>query len=137
MKKSYKRVFLAIGLFFLLFLSHVIWQECKRKSMAMIVSRAHYAVLTNGDSVQKKIIPAQVNEKVGSNIKARASVMMFGEKSVSYGKISLLDENLNPVAQIGILKFPLFTFNGTQMKLNLDLVGTYGFTIQGYEPRIK
>ena len=50
---------------------------------------------------------------------------------------SLLDENLNPVAQIGILKFPLFTFNGTQMKLNLDLVSAYGFSIQGYEPHIK
>lgn len=137
MKESYKKMFLVIGFFSFLFLSHVIWQECKRKSMAVIVSRAHYAVLTNGDSVQRKKISAHVNEEVGNNIKAKASVKILGEKSVSYGKISLLDENLNPIAQIGILKFPLFTFNGTQMKLNLDLVSAYGFSIQGYEPHIK
>ena len=54
-------------------------------------------------------------------------------KSVSFGKLLLFDKEGKLVARIGILEYPLFTFNRTQLELHYDLVGAYGFSLQGYE----
>ena len=139
MKKISKYYLFGVGIVGILALTIVSYKMIKRIKISEMVSHTRYVVLVDEESFkeQKKTVPLSLGQKIAERVKENTSVKVLGKKSVSYGKIFLLDEHLNPIARIGILEFPLFTFNGTQIELNFDIVRAYGFSIKGYEPQIK
>ena len=133
MKKTCKCVFIVTISVLSLIIAYVIYQTIMKDTIAKSFSHVQYAALENEDSLEKKEISASVNKEISEKIKELAVIKVFGRKSVSFGKLLLFDKEGKLVARIGILEYPLFTFNGTQLELHYDLVGAYGFSLQGYE----
>ena len=133
MKNAYKRIFIVTIGVIPLILTYVIYQSIMRETIATTFSHVQYVVLETEDFVEKREISTSVNQEISEEIKELASIKILGRKSISFGKLSLFDKDEKLVARIGILEYPLFTFNGTQLELYYDLVGAYGFSLQGYE----
>ena len=132
MKNAYKRIFIVTIGVIPLILTYVIYRSIMRETIATTFSHVQYVVLETEDFVEKREISTSVNQEISEKIKELASIKILGRKSISFGKLSLFDKDEKLVARIGILEYPLFTFNGTQFELRYDLVGACGFLLQGY-----
>ena len=132
MKNAYKRIFIVTIGVIPLILTYVIYRSIMRETIATTFSHVQYVVLETEDFVEKREISTSVNQEISEKIKELASIKILGRKSISFGKLSLFDKDEKLVARIGILEYPLFTFNGTQFELRYDLVGACGYLLQGY-----
>lgn len=108
------------------------------------MARARYAVnIINGTASQTNQIPQSLTLELANKIEEGSSIMVFEEKSVGFGIIHLLDSNMETIAHIWVLEYPLFQFIGVepkfraQLKLQHDLAGALGFTLQGYNPSVQ
>ena len=132
MKNAYKRIFIVTIGVIPLILTYVIYRSIMRETIATTFSHVQYVVLETEKKKKKREISTSVNQEISEKIKELASIKILGRKSISFGKLSLFDKDEKLVARIGILEYPLFTFNGTQFELRYDLVGACGFLLQGY-----
>lgn len=118
--------------------------ETKKQSVISSLAKARYAVnIVNGTAAQTNQIPQTLALELANKIEECSSIMVFEEKSVGFGTILLLDSNMETIAHLWVLKFPLFQFIGekrkfrTQLKLQYDLAGVLGFTLQDYNPSVQ
>ena len=116
----------------------------KKQSVISSMARARYAVnIINGTASQTNQIPQSLTLELANKIEEGSSIMVFEEKSVGFGIIHLLDSNMETIAHIWVLEYPLFQFIGVepkfraQLKLQHDLAGALGFTLQGYNPSVQ
>lgn len=114
----------------------------KKSRVASMVERARYAVKSTGDLVvQTNRISRSVSLALADRVRNDSAIKAIGKKSVCFGGISLLDEDMQPIVRLSILRYPLFQFDGVQhdfqvqIELEYDLVGAYGFTMPDYESR--
>ena len=114
----------------------------KKHRVASMVERARYAVKSTGDLiVQTNRISRSVSLALADRVRNDSAIKAIGKKSVCFGGISLLDEDMQPIVRLSILRYPLFQFNGVQhdfqvqIELEYDLVGAYGFKMPDYECR--
>ena len=141
MTKRNKSIFCVVGIACLL--TAIIFTNIamKKRSVILSLARARYAVnIVNGTESQTNQIPQILALELANKIEEGSSIMVFDEKSVDFGTIHLLDSNMETIAHIWVLKYPLFQFIGVkqkfraQLKLKHDLAGALGFTLQGYNP---
>lgn len=144
MTKRNKSIFCVVGIACLL--TAIIFTNIamKKRSVILSLARARYAVnIVNGTESQTNQIPQILALELANKIEEGSSIMVFEEKSVGFGTILLLDSNMETIAHLWVLKFPLFQFIGekrkfrTQLKLQYDLVGVLGFTLQDYNPSVQ
>lgn len=141
MTKRNKSLFCVAGIVCLLTAIIFTNTTMKKQSIISSVARARYAVnIINETTSQTNQIPQSLALELADKIEEDSSVMVFEEKSVDFGTIILLDSNMEPIAHVWVLKYPLFQFIGVepkfraQLKLQHDLAGALGFTLQGYNP---
>ena len=141
MTKRNKSVFCVAGIACLL--TAIIFTNIAMKKQSVISSmaQARFAVnIINGTASQTNHIPQSLALELANKIEEGSSIMVFEEKSVGFGTIHLLDSNMETIAHLWVLEYPLFQFIGVkqkfraQLKLQHDLVGALGFTLQGYNP---
>jgi len=141
MTKRNKSLFCVAGIACLLTAIIFTNTAMKKQSVISSMARARYAVnIINGTASQTNQIPQSLALELANKIEEGSSVMIFEEKSVCFGIILLFDDNMEPIVRLGVLNYPLFQFNGvqqesqTQLEIQCDLVGTLGFSLQGYNP---
>ncbi len=141
MTKRNKSLFCVAGIACLLTAIIFTNTTMKKQSIISSVARARYAVnIINETTSQTNQIPQSLALELADKIEEDSSVMVFEEKSVDFGTIILLDSNMEPIAHVWVLKYPLFQFIGVepkfraQLKIQHDLAGALGFTLQGYNP---
>ncbi len=141
MTKRNKSLFCVVGIACLLTAIIFTYTAMKKQSVISSMARARYAVnIINETTSQTNQIPQSLALELADKIEEDSSVMVFEEKSVDFGTIILLDSNMEPIAHVWVLKYPLFQFIGVepkfraQLKLQHDLAGALGFTLQGYNP---
>ena len=144
MTKRNKSLFCVAGIVCLLTAIIFTNTTMKKQSIISSVARARYAVnIINETTSQTNQIPQSLALELADKIEEDSSVMVFEEKSVDFGTIILLDSNMEPIAHVWVLKYPLFQFIGVepkfraQLKLQHDLAGALGFTLQGYDPSVQ
>ena len=144
MTKRNKSIFCVVGIACLL--TAIIFTNIamKKRSVILSLARTRYAVnIVNGMESQTNQIPQILALELANKIEEGSSIMVFEEKSVGFGTILLLDSSMETIAHLWVLKFPLFQFIGekrkfrTQLKLQYDLVGVLGFTLQDYNPSVQ
>lgn len=141
MTKRNKSLFCVAGIACLLTAIIFTNTTMKKQSIISSVARARYAVnIINETTSHTNQFPQSLALELADKIEDDSSVMVFEEKSVDFGTIILLDSNMEPIAHVWVLKYPLFQFIGVepkfraQLKLQHDLAGALGFTLQGYNP---
>jgi len=144
MTKRNKSIFCVVGITCLLTAIIFINTAMKKQSVSSSMARARYAVnIINGTASQTNQIPQSLALELANKIEEDSSIMVFEEKSVGFGTILLLDNNMETITHVWVLKYPLFQFIGvkqkfrTQLKLQHDLAGALGFTLQGYNPSVQ
>ena len=150
MTKRNKSIFCVVGIACLLaaiiFTNIAMKIAMKKQSVISSMARARYAVninIINGTASQTNQIPQSLALELANKIEEGSSIMVFEEKSVGFGTILLLDSNMETIADIWVLKYPLFQFIGVkqkfraQLKLQHDLAGALGFTLQDYNPSVQ
>ncbi len=137
-----KALLYVVGIVILLVTMIFITATVKKRAVISSVTRARYAVyLSDETTVQTNYIPPNVAQAIADKIKASSSIRIVGKKSVCFAIIDLLDGDMQPIVHLGVLKYPLFQFDGiqsgfqVQLELRYDLVGTYGCSIPDYECR--
>ena len=112
----------------------------KKHRIASMVERARYAVKRTGDSTfQTNLVSRSVAITLADRIRNDSAIKAIGKKSVCFGIINLLDDDMQPIVCIGVLKYPLFQFDGiqhsfqAQLDIQYDLVEALGFKMQEYE----
>ena len=141
MTRRNKSVFCVVGITCLLLAIIFTNTEMKRQYVISSMARTRYAVdIINETTSQTNQIPQSLALELANMIEEGSSIMVFEEKSVGFGLILLLDSNMETIAHLWVLKYPLFQFIGVkrkfraQFKLQHDIAGTLGFTLQGYNP---
>ena len=144
MTKRNKSLFCVAGIACLLTAIILTNIAMKKQSVISAMARARYAVnIVNGTASQTNQIPQSLALELANKIEEGSSIMVFEEKSVGVGTIHLLDSNKETIAHIWVLKYPLFQFIGVkqkfraQLKLQHDLAGALGFTLQDYNPSVQ
>ncbi len=141
MTKRNKSIFCVAGIACLL--TAIIFTNIAMKKQSVIssMSQTRYVInIIHGTASQTNQIPQSLALGLANMIEEGSSIMVFDEKSVDFGTIHLLDSNMETIAHIWVLKYPLFQFIGVkqkfraQLKLKHDLAGALGFTLQGYNP---
>ena len=133
MKFLGKGKIIVVGIIVGLIAARVFYGHVVKRKFISAISQAQYAVLRSCNSEQRTNITESVRKIIYDAIDGNMSLRVFDTKSVSYGAMFLLDGNMSPVARIGILRYPLFTFDGTQIELHCDIAGAFGFSIKGYQ----
>ena len=144
MTKRKKSLFCVAGVACLLTAIIFTTTAMKKQSVISSMARARYAVnIINGTASQTNQIPQSLTLELANKIEEGSSIMVFEEKSVGFGIIHLLDSTMETIAHIWVLEYPLFQFVGVepefraQLKLQHDLAGALGFTLQGYNPSVQ
>ena len=144
MTKRNKSLFCVAGIACLLTAIIFTNTAMKKQSVISSMARARYAVnIINGTASQTNQIPQNLAIELANKIEKGSSIIIFEEKSVGFGTILLLDSNMETIANLWVLKYPLFQFIGvrrnfrTQIKLQEDLAGALGFILQGYNTSVQ
>ena len=144
MTKRNKSIFCVAGIVCLLTAIIFTTIAMKKRSVISSMAQTRYAVnIINGTASQTNQIPQNLAIELADKIEKGSSIIIFEEKSVCFGTILLLDSNMETIANLWVLKYPLFQFIGvrrnfrTQIKLQEDLVGALGFILQGYNTSVQ
>ena len=144
MTKSNKSIFCVTGIVCLLTVIIVANIAMKKRSVISSIAQTRYAVnIINGTASQTNQIPQNLAIELANKIEKGSSIIIFEEKSVCFGTILLLDSNMETIANLWVLKYPLFQFIGvrrnfrTQIKLQEDLAGALGFILHEYNTSVQ
>ena len=102
----------------------------------LIAARVFYGCIVknrSSNSEWRTNVTESVRRKICDAVDDSMAIKILDKKSVGYGAMFLLDGDMSPVARIGVLRYPLLTFDRTQIELHFDIVGAFGFSIKGYQ----
>ena len=140
MTRSNRTLVYVIGTLILFVAMIFINAMLKKRTVVSAMARTRYAVnLIDGTTAQTNHIPQDVAQIIADKLKESSSIRIFGKKSVCFGIINLHDGDMQPIGSIGVLKYPLFQFDGiqhsfqAQLDVQYNLVGALGFNIQENE----
>ena len=128
-----KSKIIVAGIVVLLIAARVFYGCIVKNKFVSAIEQSRYVVFRSNNSEWRTNVTESVRRKIRDAVDDSMVIKFFGEKSVSYGAMFLFDGNMSPVARIGVLRYPLFTFDGTQIKLHCDIAGAFGFSIKGYQ----
>lgn len=139
-----KSVLYIVGIAFLLAVSIVFFIASRKQTTASLVSQARYAVIISEDTVvQTNQIPDTVAIELAKRIMDESRIRVVGRKSVCFGRVSLLDKDMEQLAFVTVLKYPLLQFDAaqldfkTQLELHFDFLGALGLDKCGHEREQK
>jgi len=121
------------GIVVLLIAARVFYGCIVKNKFVSAIERSQYVVLRSSNSEWRTNVTESVRRKICDAVDDSMAIKILDKKSVGYGAMFLLDGDMSPVARIGVLRYPLFTFDRTQIELHFDIVGAFGFSIKGYQ----